>query len=145
MKEDSEIKSVREIIEKNIILQGADLLSARGFTQVPNHILKGSLSPGAKLAYAMVLSYAWHNNFAFPGQKRLADDMGVSERSVIRYMQELQKTKNLGINSKINRFGSLDEEFGRPGYQGNYLHAVSWRRPRFPNRPRYRSSARGHL
>lgn len=63
--------------EKNIILKGADVLSARGFTQVPNHVLKSDqLSPGAKLAYEMLLSYAWQNDYCFPGQERLAKDMG---------------------------------------------------------------------
>ncbi len=49
-------------VEKNIILKGADALSTHGFTQVPNHVLKSDkLSPGAKLAYTMLLSYAWQN------------------------------------------------------------------------------------
>ena len=50
-------QSIGEIIrERNIILRGADALSAKGFTQVPNHILDNSkLSPGAKLTYAMLL------------------------------------------------------------------------------------------
>ena len=65
--------------EKNIILKGADALSTHGFTQVPNHVLRSdALSPGAKLAYAMLLSYAWHNDYCFPGQDRLAKDMGVT-------------------------------------------------------------------
>jgi hypothetical protein len=51
-------ESIGEIIrERNIILRGADALSARGFTQVPNHILDNAkLSPGAKLTYAMLLA-----------------------------------------------------------------------------------------
>jgi len=49
--------SIGELIrERNIVLRGADVLSAKGFTQVPNHILdNGKLSPGAKLTYAMLL------------------------------------------------------------------------------------------
>jgi len=62
--------------DKNIVLKGADALSQRGFTQVPNHVLRSDkVSPGAKLAYAMLLSYAWQNDFCFPGQERLAKDM----------------------------------------------------------------------
>lgn len=81
-----------QAIEKNIILNGADLLSAKGFTQVPNHILKSpSISPGGKLTYAMLLSYAWQNDFCFPGQDRLARDMGVSRQSANTYIQELAK------------------------------------------------------
>lgn len=78
--------------EKNIILKGADVLSARGFTQVPNHVLKSDqLSAGAKLAYAMLLSYAWQNDHCFPGQERLAKDMGAGLRSVVRFIHELEE------------------------------------------------------
>jgi len=78
------------IIERNIILKGADVLSEKGFTQVPNHVLVSSrLSPGAKLTYAMLLKYAWQNDYCFPGQERLAKDMGVTDRSVRTYLQEL--------------------------------------------------------
>ena len=80
------------IRERNIILRGADALTTKGFTQVPNHLLKSEkISPGAKLAYTMLLSYAWQNDFCFPGQERLAKDMGSGVRSVVRYIQELEK------------------------------------------------------
>ena len=79
------------IAEKNIILKGADSLSARGFTQVPNHVLESDkISPGAKLTYAMLLKYAWQNDYCFPGQERLAKDMGGGVRSIVRYVQELE-------------------------------------------------------
>ncbi|HZA23323.1 MAG TPA: helix-turn-helix domain-containing protein [Dehalococcoidia bacterium] len=61
--------------EQTIILKGADILTAEGFTQVPNHVLRSKkISPGAKLTYAMLLSYAWNNEYCFPGQERLAID-----------------------------------------------------------------------
>lgn len=87
-----QMASIGELLkEKNIILKGADALSAQGFTQVPNHILRsGNITPGGKLAYAMLLSYAWQNDFCFPGQERLAKDMGVTDRSVRTYLQELE-------------------------------------------------------
>lgn len=78
--------------EKNIIIKGGDALSMRGFTQVPNAILKSSeISSGAKLVYALLLSYAWHNDFCFPGQDRLAEDIGVSRQSVNTHVKELEK------------------------------------------------------
>jgi len=44
---------------KNIILRGADKLTLKGYTQVPNHVLESAkISPGAKLSYAMLLKYA---------------------------------------------------------------------------------------
>ncbi len=75
---------------QNIILEGFDPVAAGGFTQVPNVILKSTdLSVDAKLAYAMLLSYAWQNDCCFPGQETLASDMGVSKRSVVTFIKEL--------------------------------------------------------
>ncbi len=95
------VVSIGEIIERNIILRGADALSTKGFTQVPNHILEnGKLSPGAKLTYAMLLKYAWQNDYCFPGQERLAKDMGVTDRSVRTYLQELEKADFVAIKQR---------------------------------------------
>jgi hypothetical protein len=89
------------ILDRNIILKGADILTAKGFTQVPNHLLVSEkLSPGAKLAYAMLLKYAWQNDYCFPGQERLAKDMGVTDRSVRTYLQELQSHKFVTIKQR---------------------------------------------
>ena len=91
-KRNGQIQHIGELIrERNIILRGADVLTAKGFTQVPNYVLKSEkISPGAKLAYTMLLSYAWQNDYCFPGQERLAKDMGSGVRSVVRYIQELE-------------------------------------------------------
>jgi hypothetical protein len=87
--------------DRNIVLKGGDALSQRGFTQVPNHILRSAkISPGAKLAYAMLLSYAWQNDFCFPGQERLAKDMGSGVRSVVRYIQELEKAEFIVVKKR---------------------------------------------
>jgi len=83
---------------KNIILDGFDPVSAQGFTQVPNFILRSKdLSVGAKLTYAMLLSYAWQNDFCFPGQETLATDMGSGKRSIVRYLDELERAKCISI------------------------------------------------
>jgi helix-turn-helix protein len=84
--------------ERNIEIVGADLATRHGFTQVPNFILtKADISVGAKLAYAMLLKYAWGDDACFPGQTKLADDMGSGERSVRRYLEELEKANLLEI------------------------------------------------
>lgn len=76
-------------------------MSRHGFTQVPNSVLKSEkLSPGAKLTYTMLLSYAWQNDFCFPGQERLAKDMGSGLRSVVRYVQELEKERFVKITKR---------------------------------------------
>ena len=74
---------------QNIILEGFDPVSSGGFTQVPNFILRSKdLSVGAKLTYAMLLSYAWQNDYCFPGQETLAEDIGVSRRSIVSFIKE---------------------------------------------------------
>ena len=84
--------------ERNIEIVGADPVTRQGFTQVPNFILtKSDISVGAKLAYAMLLKYAWGDEACFPGQTKLAVDMGSGERSVRRYLDELEKASLLEI------------------------------------------------
>jgi biotin operon repressor len=78
--------------ERNIELDTSNPVLRGGFTQVPNFILKNSnLSLGAKVTYAMFLSYAWHNDSCFPGQERLAEDMGMSRSRVTEFVSELEK------------------------------------------------------
>ena len=87
------MKQIGEIInDPNIILDTLDPVARLGFTQVPNFVLKDSdLSLGAKVTYAMFLSYAWHNASCFPGQDRLAEDMGMSRPSVTAFVNDLEK------------------------------------------------------
>ena len=78
-------------IEQNIKLNTADPIALHGFTQLPNFILRDpGLSIGAKTTYALFLSYAWHNNFCFPGQDKLAKDIGMSIGSVNAFIKELE-------------------------------------------------------
>lgn len=86
-------RHIGEILkDRNITLVGADALTLHGFTQVPNAVLRSNeISPGAKLVYTMLLSYAWHNDFCFPGQERLASDMGVTRQSANTHIKELER------------------------------------------------------
>jgi biotin operon repressor len=87
--------------EKNIILKGADAATAQGFTQVPNFLLKSkTLSAGDKMTFAMLLSYAWQNDFCFPGQERLAKDLGLSDRSVRTHLKSLEASGLLAIKRR---------------------------------------------
>ena len=84
-----------------IEIVGADPITQRGFTQIPNVILTDKkLSVGAKLAYAMLLKYAWTDVTCFPGQQKLADDMGSGERSIRSYMKELEKSGFLEVKQR---------------------------------------------
>jgi DNA-binding transcriptional ArsR family regulator len=102
MKHESD-RHISDIIKdrQNIILKGADAATAKGFTQVPNFLLKSKkLSSGDKMAFAMLLSYAWQNDFCFPGQLRLADDLGLDERSVRRHLKSLEAIGLLAIQRR---------------------------------------------
>ena len=108
-------------IARNIEIVGADPVTLHGFTMVPNVVLTNSkLSVGAKLAYAMVLKYAWDNNYCFPGQLRLAEDMGAGERSVRTYLKELEtaglleiQQRGLGKTNFYRLFATVDKTVGR--------------------------------
>ena len=87
--------------DRNIILKGADAATAKGFTQVPNFLLKSKkLSSGDKITFAMLLSYAWQNDFCFPGQERLAEDLGLSDRSVRTHLKSLEAAGLLAIQRR---------------------------------------------
>jgi hypothetical protein len=95
-------RSIGDIIrERNIELVGADPATRFGFTQVPNFVLtKKDISIGAKLTYAMLLKYAWYDEGCFPGQAKLAQDMGAGERSVRTYLKELETASFLEIKQR---------------------------------------------
>ena len=87
--------------EKNIILETHDPVVAGGFTQVPNFILKNEkLTVGEKMTFAMFLSYAWHNDSCFPGQDKLAKDIGAGVRSVNRFIKGLARKGFLTIQRR---------------------------------------------
>jgi hypothetical protein len=71
------------------------------FTLIPNTILRRpDLTPGAKLTYIVLLSYAWQQDHCFPGQSTLARDLGAGRRSVVRYLQELKSVGLLGVQRR---------------------------------------------
>lgn len=102
MSEKTRLRSISEVIaERTIFIKGGDALSVSGFTQVPNAILRSpDLTPAAKMTYAMLLSYAWQNDYCFPGQERLANNIGVSDRSVRTYLKELEEKGLLTIRQQ---------------------------------------------
>ena len=96
------MKPIADILkEKNLQLDTVDRALQNGFTQVPNFILRDpTLSVGAKVAYAMFLSYAWHNDSCFPGQDRLAEDMGMSRARVTQLIAELEQAGMVTIQRR---------------------------------------------
>jgi len=97
------MKHIGSNLEKyqNIFLEGFDEITTAGFTQVPNYILRSNeLTVGAKIVYSVLLSYAWHKDSCYPGQEKLAQHIGVSDRSVRTYLKELESKKMLSIVQK---------------------------------------------
>jgi DNA-binding transcriptional regulator YhcF (GntR family) len=95
------------VIENEVLRQG--------FTIIPNYVLKDpSISPGAKTTFMLLLSYAWQEGSCFPGQERLARELGVAKRSIIRWLQELEEhevisSKRRGLG-KTNLYTILDKK-----------------------------------
>lgn len=90
--------------QRTVILQDEALRRLRGFTAIPNAILRHPrLSYGAKVTFGVLLSYAWQDDFCWPAQERLAHDLVCSIRHVRRFLQELKTNgiidwKQQGLN-----------------------------------------------
>jgi hypothetical protein len=108
--------------DRNLRLKGADIATQRGWTGVPNFILESKeISVGAKLIYAMLLKYAREMDECFPGQDRLAKDMGNGERSVRRWLKELQQVGLVTIKQRGQ---------GRPNLYTVHIKASFWKKHR---------------
>ena len=87
-----------------VILQDEDLRKLRGFIQIPRVVLMHkAISYGAKVAYGILLGYAWQDEFCFPAQAALAGDLNCSVRQAQRLLEELKKSglitwKQQGLN-----------------------------------------------
>ena len=74
------------------------------------------------MTFAMILSYKWQNDSCFPGQAKLAEDMGVDERTVRRHIQALQvagllviPTEGAGKDQHLRAESVRGEGEGTPG------------------------------
>ena len=112
------LSAIKAFKDRNLILSGADIATQRGWTGVPNFILESkAISTGAKLTYAMLLKYARELDECFPGQDRLAQDIGTSRQSVNTYIKELRQA---GLVS-VRRRGQ-----GRPNIYTVHIKAAFW-------------------
>lgn len=75
-------------------IQILDKTLSKGFTAIPRTILRDpSLSRNAKCLYALLLDYAWQTGSCFPGQQRLCEDLGISENTLRKDLNELKYRK----------------------------------------------------
>ena len=56
--------------------------------------------PNRNVALISAYTYAWGDDACFPGQIKLADDMGAAERSVRTYLKELESSSLLEIEQR---------------------------------------------
>jgi len=93
--------AIKEAKEKNIILKGADAFTKEGFIQVPISVLKNEkITDTAKLVYSMMLYYAWHKDYCFPGQDRLGKDIGKSRMSISTAIRNLRENGFLDVKRR---------------------------------------------
>jgi len=82
-----------EILEQHTIVVLNEALK-HGFAQIPRYVLcDKKLSFGARLTYAVLLSYAWQEGSCFPGQGRMSFDLGVTRRAISNYLVELKRNR----------------------------------------------------
>jgi hypothetical protein len=78
-------------VEKTIIFDGADEINRGGYVLLSQHVLTTpKLSPGAKCVHALLIHYGWNNEYCFPGQDRIAKDMGMSASRINEFTKELE-------------------------------------------------------
>jgi len=76
--------------EKTLII--LDPVLKKGFVATPNLILAApGLSLPAKALYSILLMFAWQKEECFPGQEKLAEVAGCTDRTIRKYLDELRE------------------------------------------------------
>jgi biotin operon repressor len=74
---------------------------AAGFTMIPNLVFnRTDLSSNAKLTYMGFLFHSWQKGSCFPGQQRLAEELGLSIATIRRATRELQARGLLRVTQR---------------------------------------------
>lgn len=90
-------------------------------------ICSPKLSHGAKILYAAVLDYIWAlgDKSSWPSQERLAQDIGVGDRTIRNYFQELKDCGLIEITrrglSQTNVYTIQPPDLERLGLEPNFL------------------------
>jgi len=86
-----------------------ELRDQGNFVRLPHNLLRlNKISMQARLVWAALYSYGWKNNPIFPGMDTVADDMGCSKKTLLKYRKELEevgllRVKRQGLN-KPNKY-----------------------------------------
>lgn len=93
--------------ERGEIVFEDNILDA-GFVQIPALVVfDPELSPGAKMTYAALLWYGWKFR-EFPGQTVMAQDIGATDRTIRRHLNELEKQEYIRVEQlglgRTNRY-----------------------------------------
>lgn len=102
------MRSVGDFIKQRVerVIVENEMLRA-GFAALPYVVLRDTnLSIGARLTYAVLLSYAWQEDSTFVGQAKMAKDMGISDRQLQRNLYELRDCKYIEISRQDRRFNN---------------------------------------
>src|SRR5581483_882795 len=102
------MKTVGELVKERVerVMVENEMLRA-GFAALPYVVLRDTkLSIGARLTYAVLLSYAWQEDSTFVGQAKMAKDMGISQRQLQRNLYELRDAGYVDISRKDRRFNN---------------------------------------
>lgn len=88
------------------VLIQSDMLRS-GFAAFPYLVMRDkTLSLGARMTYAFLLMYAWQEGSCFAGQKKLAEELGVSERHLRRFLTELKEANYIIVERKDKRYNN---------------------------------------
>lgn len=78
-----------------------DPIDQAGFTQIPNVILCDSrLKVGARFLYCHLSRFAWEADSCWPGQDRLAEEIGMSHRAIRLHTKELEAAGLISIQRR---------------------------------------------
>lgn len=101
----------------------AEKQDVTAYAMIPVWMIRGGkgVTHGALRLYAAIKSYTKNGqNVAWPSQKTLAEDMGVSERQVRTMMHQLEDCGGVRVELRRNDDGTR----GR-----NYVYTLAWERP----------------
>jgi len=78
-----------------------ELREQGNFVRLPHNLLRlNKISMQARLVWAAFYSYGWNNGPIFPGMDTVADDMGCSKKSLLKYRKELEEVGLLKVHRR---------------------------------------------